>query len=65
MLQTAAEEAKAAVESAVANANPFEGFLDPNTNKFSYEELKTSFPQGVKPNAKEYYLSDEEFAQQI
>lgn len=60
-----AEEAKAAVEAAVAAVNPFEGALDPNVNKFSYEVLKSSFPSGVKPTAKEYYLSDEEFAQYI
>lgn len=61
----AAEEAKAVVEAAVANANPFEGFLDPNTNKFTYEVLKSSFPEGIKPTGKEFYLSDEEFAQHI
>lgn len=42
-------------------ANPFEGYLDPKTNKFPYDVLKSSFPEGVKGNRKEYYLSDEEF----
>jgi len=39
----------------------FEGFKDPNTTKFPYEELKDKFPEGVKPNKKEWYLSEEEF----
>lgn len=39
----------------------FEGFLDPKTNKFTYEELCNKFPEGVKPNKKEYYLTDEDF----
>ena len=65
VVQQAAEEAKAAVESAAANASPFEGCLDPNSNKFTYEVLKSSFPEGIKPTAKEYYLSDEEFTQHI
>jgi hypothetical protein len=42
-------------------SNPFEGFLNPDTNKFPYSELKTSFPAGVKGSHKEAYLSDEEF----
>lgn len=37
-------------------------FLDPNTNKFSYEALKTNVPEGVDPTKKEAYLSDQEFA---
>ena len=57
------EEAKA--EAQAAAANPFEGFLDPASNKFPYEALKTSFPEGVPPTKKEYYLSDEEFQQYI
>lgn len=28
-------------------------FLQPNSNKFSYDELKSSIPAGVKPSAKE------------
>lgn len=39
----------------------FDGFLDPATNKFTYEQLKGQFPAGVKGTMKEYYLSDEEF----
>ena len=39
----------------------FEGFKDPNTTKFPYEELKDKFLEGVKPNKKEWYLSEEEF----
>jgi len=52
----AAEEAKTE-----AAKTPFDGYLDPKTNKFDYETLKSSFPKGVKPDAKEYYLSDDEF----
>lgn len=39
--------------------------LDPATNKFPYETLKTSFPKGVPPTKKEYYLSDEDWAKVI
>jgi hypothetical protein len=35
--------------------------LDPETNKFTLDVLKTTFPEGVKPDRKEAYLSDEEF----
>ncbi len=52
------EKKQAEVE---ANKDPFEGYLDPKTNKFPFETLKTSFPAGVHPSKKEYYLSDEEF----
>lgn len=67
MLAHAAEEAKSAVEAAVADAaaNPFRDYLDPATNKFTYEVLKSSFPDGVPPTKKEYYLSDEEFTQYL
>lgn len=59
------EEVKQQASAAAAAANPFAGKLDPATNKFTYEVLKSSFPEGVAPNAKEYYLSDEEFASVI
>lgn len=36
-------------------------WLDPKSNKFSYESLAHSFPEGVDPTRKEAYLSDEEF----
>ena len=41
--------------------DPFQGFLNPSTNKFPYAELKSSFPPGVKGDHKEAYLTDEEF----
>ena len=41
--------------------DPFEGFLNPSTNKFPLAELKSSFPPGVKGSHKEAYLSDEDF----
>lgn len=44
-----AEEEQKEAAQAHADANPFEGFLDPASNKFSYEVLKTSFPEGVMP----------------
>ena len=40
----AVEEEKKEAAEAHAAANPFEGFLDPNSNKFTYEVLKSSFP---------------------
>jgi len=55
------ESKQAAVAEAAAN-DPFAGKLDPETNKFSYEVLKSSFPPGVAGSKKEMYLSDEEFA---
>ena len=39
--------------------------LDPETNKFPYEVLRSSFPDGVEATKKEYYLSDEEFQKYI
>mgnify|MGYP001946573120 CR=1 FL=1 len=56
-----AEEEKKSEEAAQAAKSPFDGYLDPKTNKFPYAQLKTEFPKGVKPTAKEYYLTDEEF----
>lgn len=48
-------------ESKAAATSWYDGFLDPTTNKFSYDQLKGQFPPGVKGDKKEYYLSDEEF----
>jgi len=62
MRQNTVEESKQAAAAQAEANNPFNGMLDPNTNKFPYEVLKTSFPEGVAPTKKEYYLSDEEFA---
>ena len=56
--EAAEEMAKAAAEK-----DPFEGFLNPKENVFPYAELKGAFPKGVKGNAKEWYMSDEEFTQ--
>jgi len=55
------EETKQQAAVAAAANDPFKEGLDPKTNKFSYEVLKSSFPPGVVPTKKEYYLSDEEF----
>lgn len=55
------EEKKAEEKATFEKENPFVGFLDPNTNVFAYEDLKGKFPNGVKGNMKEQYLSDEEF----
>ena len=38
-----------------------ENFADVGTTKFTYEELKKGIPEGVNPQAKEEYLSAEEF----
>ena len=35
--------------------------MDPKTNKFTYDQLKDLFPEGVKGSHKEYYLSDADF----
>jgi len=57
----AKEAAQHAAEEEAKNKDPFEGFLNPATNKFKYEDLKNKFPEGVKPDAKPEYLTDEEF----
>lgn len=62
MAERLEEEVKnQALVAAHAAANPFEGYLDPASNKFTYEVLKSSFPDGVRKDRKEYYMSDEEF----
>jgi len=48
-------------EHPTVSTNPFEGYLDPKTNKFSYDVLKSSFPKGVKPDHKECYLEEDVF----
>lgn len=45
-------------KTAPIDENPFKGLLDPATNKFPYSELKGKFPEGVKGDRKEAYLSD-------
>ena len=65
MAAAAEEESKQAAVAQAAASDPFAGKLDPATNKFTYEVLKSSFPPGVVGNKKEYYLSDEEFTQYI
>lgn len=57
MQQNAAEESKEAAAAQAAANDPFAGKLDPATNKFPYEVLKSSFPPGVAATKKEYYLS--------
>lgn len=63
MVAADAEEHKQeqAVQASAAN-DAFAGKLDPNSNKFTYEVLKSSFPEGVAATKKEYYMSTEEFA---
>ena len=53
-------EAAASAEESKEH-DEFAGFLDPKTNQFPYSELKGAFPEGVKGNKKEYYLSEAEF----
>jgi hypothetical protein len=36
-------------------------YLDPSTNKFTYEQLQGQFPAGVDPTRKEAYLTDAQF----
>lgn len=62
MRQKTIEEEKVQAAAQAAANDPFAGKLDPATNKFPYEVLKSSFPPGVAATKKEYYLSDEEFA---
>jgi len=61
LIAKAAAAAQAAEEAKEASKDIFEGFLDPKTNKFPLDELKSSFPKGVFGKKKEYYLSDEDF----
>jgi len=55
------KEVQKKIEGNQSHEISFEGFKDPKTTKFPYEDLKDKFPEGVKPNKKEYYLSEEEF----
>ena len=52
-----AEAMKAVEES----KDEFEGFLNPKDKTFAYEDIKGKFPDGIKGNSKEWYMSDEEF----
>lgn len=40
---------------------PAKTYLDPDTNKFPYETLKTTFPTGIDPTKKELYLENTVF----
>lgn len=57
------EIARKKEEAAKANApdETWGKYLNGNEKKFTYEELNGKFPEGVKPDAKEAYLTDEEF----
>jgi hypothetical protein len=61
LIAKAAAAEKAEEEAKEAAKDIFEGFLDPKTNKFPYDDLKDKFPKGVLGKKKEYYLSEEEF----
>ena len=54
-------EAAEELKKAEAEKDPFEGFLNPKDKAFPYAELKGQFPEGVKGDSKEWYLSDAEF----
>lgn len=41
--------------------DPFEGFLNPKDKTFTHDELNKKFPEGVKGDAKEWYMADDEF----
>lgn len=58
-------EAQEAMKVAEESKDQFEGFLNPKDKTFTYEEIKGKFPEGIKGNAKEWYLSDAEFEQHI
>lgn len=51
---------KVAVEESKTQ-NPFDGFKDPSSAKFALADLQGKFPEGVKSDKKEYYLSDADF----
>ena len=57
------EEEKKEEADAAAAANPYGRYLNADTVKFPYAELNGKFPKDVKPDAKECYLTDEEFAE--
>jgi hypothetical protein len=50
------EEAKA---GEAATGGEYGGHLDPAANVFDYNDLKGKFPEGIKHDSKEAYLSDE------
>lgn len=47
--------------------SPFDGYLEPASNVMAYADLKgkrkAELPEGVKFPMREFYLSDEEFAE--
>jgi hypothetical protein len=61
-IQKKTEEVKQAAAASAA-ANPYGKYLNGDETKFTYEQLKGQFPDGVKPDCKEKYLSDAEFEQ--
>ena len=58
--QLAEQEAEEAKEAA---KDPYEGYLNPKNKTFTYEEIKGKFPEGIKGDSKEWYMSDAEFEQ--
>lgn len=57
-VKQSAEETKQMMEQLEKTGSEF---LDPATNKFTYEQLFKKFPPGVQPDRKQDYLTDEEF----
>ena len=55
------KEAAIAAKVEDAKSNPFKGFLNPEENVFTYDEIKGKWPKGIKGDSKEFYLSDAEF----
>ena len=51
----------AAMQAAEEAKDPFEGFLNPKDKTFAYEDIKGKFPDGIKGDKKEAYLSDADF----
>ena len=55
------EAEKAAAAEAKWGNKAKSNFLDPAKNKFDIEVLRKELPEGVQPDKKEFYLSDEQF----
>lgn len=48
-------------QAAVKQSAGSDQFKDPSFTKFPLDELKAGIPEGVNPQKKEYYLSEDDF----
>ena len=54
-------EAQEEIKKKESERDPFEGYLNPANKVFTYDEIKGKFPEGIKGDMKEWYMTDDEF----